>query len=201
MNQWQLSHTLFPLGDIKKSTAREIATAQGFLNAQKPDSQDICFVPDGDYAKVIEAHTGKKSEPGNLIDPEGKIIGQHRGIIHYTIGQRHGLGIASTERLFVCNINAETNTVTIGTIENLKSKGVIVKDFNWISGIAPSDKISCQVKIRYRQQEQPAVARVLEDGQVEIIFSEPQNAVTPGQAAVLYDGDTVLGGGEIVSKL
>jgi len=198
MTQDQLAHTLFPLGGLCKSETRDIADKCGFVNAQKPDSQDICFVPDGDYAKIIELHSGKKYEQGNFIDKDGNVIGTHRGIIHYTIGQRKGLGISASEPLYVCGIDTEKNTVTLGQNGDLFSTALTVGDFNWIAGEAPSEQFKASAKIRYRQKEQPATVYPLDDGSVRIVFDEPQRAITPGQAAVIYEGDTVLGGGTIL---
>ncbi len=198
MTQEQLAHTLFPLGELCKSETREIADRHGFVNAKKPDSQDICFVPDGDYAKIIELHTGKKYESGDFVDKSGNILGTHRGIIRYTIGQRKGLGISASEPLYVCGIDTENNTVTLGENSDLFSTTLTVGDFNWISGEAPSKPFRASAKIRYRQKEQPATVCPIDGGDVKIVFDEPQRAITPGQAAVLYDGEIVLGGGTIL---
>lgn len=198
MTQDQLAHTWFPLGSLNKEKTREIAEESGFINAHKPDSQDICFVPDGDYARIIELHTGKKATPGNFVDKEGNILGTHKGIIHYTIGQRKGLGLSLPEPLYVCEICPENNTVVLGTNQDLFRADVNVKDFNWILGEVPDKSFRCKAKIRYRQPEQWATVVPLKDGTVHIRFDEKQRAVTPGQAAVLYDGDIVLGGGVII---
>lgn len=198
MTQDQLAHTLFPLGSLRKAETRAIAAAQGFVNAEKPDSQDICFVPDGDYAKVIEEYTGKPCPPGRFLSTDGADLGAHKGVIRYTVGQRRGLGISASEPLYVCAIDAQRNQVILGPDEALFSDTATVRDFHWISGEAPTSEIRCRVKIRYRQREQPAVLHPLPDGGAKIVFDAPQRAVTPGQAAVAYDGDTVLGGGEIV---
>ena len=197
MSQDQLAHVQFPLGGLRKSQIRKIASEQGFCNAEKPDSQDICFVPDGDYARIIELHTGKKGAPGAFVDMRGKVIGKHKGIIHYTIGQRRGLGISASEPLYVVSINADDNTVTVGHDSDLFKRHVYVHDFHWISGRPPRGEIRCRAKIRYRSREQDAVAVSRADGTVVIEFDEPQRAVTPGQSAVLYDEDVVLGGGII----
>ena len=197
LSQDQLAHIQFPLGNLKKSQIRQIASEKGFCNAEKPDSQDICFVPDGDYAGIIELHTGKKGIPGNFVDMNGKVIGRHKGIIHYTVGQRRGLGISASEPLYVVEIRPEDNTVVVGHDQDLLSRNVQVEDFHWISGTSPKGEVRCKAKIRYRSREQDAVAYPKEDGTVEIVFDQPQRAVTPGQAAVLYDGDVVLGGGTI----
>ena len=197
MTQEQLRKTQFPLGGLEKSKVRSIAEANGFVNAAKPDSQDICFVPDGDYARVIRLRTGKHYDEGNYVDINGNVLGRHKGIIHYTIGQRKGLGIAFGKPTFVVDIRPETNEVVLGTNDELFGRELNVTDFNWIAGTAPSDSFSCKAKIRYRQEEQPATATILPNGDVHISFDEPQRAITKGQAAVLYDGDTVLGGGVI----
>ena len=198
MTQKQLSRTLFPLGDLAKSETRRIAEAAGFVNADKPDSQDICFVPDGNYAKIIELHMGHPAAPGTFIDPTGKVLGKHAGIIRYTVGQHRGLGIDTPGKRYVCAVNAANNTVTLGEAGDLMRRDAVVNDFNWIAGEAPASSIRCKAKLRYRQVEQPAVVTPRADGSVEILFDEPQRAVTPGQAAVLYDGDVVLGGGTVV---
>ena len=198
LTQEQLAHTLFPLGELIKSETRAIAEASKLTNAQKPDSQDICFVPDGDYAAAIERLTGKTSAPGNFIDTDGNVLGTHRGITHYTIGQHRGVGLALPERRYVCKIDAGSGTVTLGSGTELYSREVLVHDFNWISGEAPSGPIRCSAKIRYRQPEQAANVEPLSENEALIRFDTPQRAVTPGQSAVLYDDDTVLGGGIIV---
>lgn len=197
MTQEQLAHTMFPLGNMRKTEVRAIAEENGFVNADKPDSQDICFVPNGDYASIIELHTGKRSAGGNFVDKQGKILGQHKGIIHYTIGQRKGLGISSTEPLYVCDICPENGNVVLGSNNDLFSREVDVADFNWISGEVPQGELRCKAKIRYRQSEQWATVISTGTDTVHIVFDEPQRAITPGQAAVLYDGDVVLGGGTI----
>ena len=198
LTQEQLKHTMFPLGELTKTEARKIAEEHGFINANKPDSQDICFVPDGDYATVVQKITGQKPEPGDFVDKDGKVLGQHKGIINYTIGQRKGLGIALGHPVFVCEICPENNSVVLGENEDLFSKEVLVRDFNWISGEAPKDPVRCTAKTRYRMKDQPATIYALLDGGAKIIFDEPQRAITRGQSAVAYDGDIVIGGGEII---
>ena len=197
MTQERLSQTLFPLGELRKSEARELARQSDFINADKPDSQDICFVPDGDYAKIIELARGKKAEPGNFIDKDGHILGRHSGIIRYTIGQHRGLGLSLSQKYFVCEIRPEDNTVVLGASEDLFHRGVKVRDMHWIAGEAPGESFRCKAKLRYRHPEQPVSVMVLENGEIRLLFDEPQRAPTPGQYAVLYDGDIVLGGGVI----
>ena len=197
MTQEQLAHTMFPLGNMRNTDVRAIAEQNGFINADKPDSQDICFVPNGDYASIIELQTGKKPVCGNFVDKQGNIIGKHNGVIHYTIGQRKGLGISSSEPLYVCRICPENNNIVLGKNEDLFSKESDVTGFNWISGTAPKSEFRCKAKIRYRQAEQWATVMPNGKTSVHIVFDEPQRSITPGQAAVLYDGDTVIGGGTI----
>lgn len=198
MTQELLGSTMFPLGNMRKTEVRVMAEESGFVNADKPDSQDICFVPNGDYASIVELHTGKRSDEGNFVDRQGKILGQHKGVIHYTIGQRKGLGISSTEPLYVCDICPENGNVVLGSNNDLFSREADVADFNWISGEVPQGEFRCKAKIRYRQVEQWATVIPTGANTVHIVFDEPQRAITPGQAAVLYDGDIVLGGGTIL---
>ena len=197
MTQDQLVHTMFPLGSMQKTEVRAIAKESGFVNADKPDSQDICFVPNGDYASVIELQTGKESAEGNFVDKQGNNLGRHKGVIHYTIGQRKGLGVSSTEPLYVCNICPKDGNVVLGSNDDLFSREADVSDFNWISGEVPGSEFRCKAKIRYRQPEQWVTVIPTGADTVHIVFDEPQRAITPGQAAVFYDGDTVLGGGTI----
>ena len=199
MTQQQLAHTKFPLGSLRKTEVRKLAREKGFINSDKPDSQDICFVPGGDYAAVIQAHSAVPIPTGDFVDKQGNVLGRHKGIIRYTVGQRRGLGISSCRRLYVCSVNLQNNTVVLGPDDDLYSREAELHDFNWISGKVPDAAFRCKAKIRYRHKEQPAYALALDDSKVRIIFDEPQRAITPGQVAVLYDGDIVLGGGTIVS--
>lgn len=198
MTQEELAHTKFPLGELKKTETRKLAEDNDLINANKPDSQDICFVPDGDYVAALKRFTGKEYEPGDFVDKEGNVLGKHKGIVAYTIGQRKGLDISSTKPLFVCKLDTEKNQVILGDNEDLFSKDVEVGNVNWISGEAPTEPVACSVKLRYRMKEQPAMAYPQADGTVHIEFEEPQRAKTPGQSAVFYDGDVVLGGGIII---
>ena len=198
MTQEQLSSTLFPLGELSKDEVRKIAKEQGFNNADKEESQDICFVPDGNYAKFIEEYSGISCEEGNFVDIAGKVLGRHRGIIRYTIGQRRGLAVSLNRPMYVHSINIKDNTVVLCEDEDLFSRNLYVRDFNWIACEKPEGEIRCKVKIRYNQSEQWAIASVRQDDTVHICFDEPQRAITSGQAAVLYSEDTVLGGGTIV---
>lgn len=194
----QLGRTLFPLGSLTKAEARTVAEQNGFVNSHKPDSQDICFAPDGDYAAVIERRSGRKSPPGDFIDEHGNVLGRHKGVIHYTIGQRKGLGIASSAPLFVTKIDPENNTVTLTHGEGLFTDTLIVRDINLSAVDDIYEPIRAEVKIRYRHPAQPATVTQTGEDEIRIRFDTPQRAVTKGQAAVIYLGDTVLGGGTIV---
>ena len=200
LTQEQLAHTRFPLGGLHKTEAREIAEAHGFCNAHKHDSQDICFVPDGDYAKVIESRTGKTPEPGPFLDLNGNVVGTHRGIIHYTVGQRRGLRMPSDGKIYVVKILPERNAVVVGPNEALFTRECLVPGMHWISGEAPALPFRCSAKTRYRQPEQPCTVYPAGEAGVRLVFDEPLRAITPGQSAVLYDGDTVLGGGIIARE-
>ena len=198
MTQEQLARTIFPLGNMRKTEVRAIAEESGFANADKPDSQDICFVPNGDYARVIEMHTGKQYPRGNFVDKYGNILGWHNGIIHYTIGQRRGLGVSSSRPLYVCDICTKDGNIVLGSNDDLFSHEMNVANFNWISGVVPHGEFRCKAKIRYRQVEQWATVIPTGEDTIHIIFDEPQRAITPGQAAVLYDDELVVGGGVII---
>ena len=197
MTQAQLARTLFPLGSLHNTETRKLADVSGFVNAEKPDSQDICFVPDGDYAKFIRNYTGKDYPSGVFTDKDGKILGKHKGIIGYTKGQRKGLGISSDFPLYVCDILPDENRIVLGHSEDLFTKEISVRDVNFIAFENPPETFRAKVKIRYRQPETPATVFVTGNTEVKIVFDEPQRAATKGQAAVFYDGDTVLGGGVI----
>lgn len=197
LTQEQFAHISLPLGGLRKTEVREIAEKHGFVNARKHDSQDICFVPDGDYAKFIEQYTGRKSIPGDFVDTEGNILGKHKGIIHYTLGQRRGLGIPAASRLYVCDISPKTNQVVLGNNEDLFHSELTATKVNLISCESLKEPMRLKAKIRYRHPEQEAVAWQTEDGVLHVRFDKPQRAITRGQAVVLYDGDIVVGGGVI----
>ena len=201
MTQKQLSKTLFPLGALTKPQVRKIAEENGFVNAKKPDSQDICFVPDGDYAGFIERFTGKTALHGDFINETGEKLGEHKGVIRYTVGQRKGLGIALGKHAYVIEKNPQNNTVTLGDEDALFYKRVLVKDVNFIPFDELSEGMRVTAKLRYRHKEQPAVISPAENGCVLIEFDEPQRAPSAGQAAVFYDGDIVVGGGTIVKGM
>lgn len=197
MTQYQLEHTLFPVGELTKIQTREIAEQFGLVNAHKPESQDICFVPDGDYASFIERDTGRSFPEGDFVDMDGNVLGRHKGIIRYTIGQRKGLGIALGKPAYVVEKDVARNRVVLGNNEDLFTDTAAAENFNWISGQAPDAPIRVRARVRYNQKEQPAVLYPESGGRVRAVFDQPQRAVTPGQALVCYDGDIVLGGGEI----
>ena len=203
MTQEELAHTRFPLGEYAdKEQVRALAQEYGLVNAKKHDSQDICFVPDGDYAGFIERYTGKTYLAGDFIGPGGNVLGRHRGIIRYTIGQRKGLGLALPAPLYVKEKDLKNNRVILSPEKDLYSVGLIAGDFNWVSVSTPAPGCVLHVtaKPRYRAKEATAQARVLEDGRVAVTFEEPQRAITSGQAIVLYDGDLVVGGGIITDE-
>lgn len=197
LTQEQLSHTLFPLGELEKTQVRELAESAGLVNSNKPDSQDICFVPDGDYASFIKRFTGCEMPCGSFVDMDGKVLGKHKGIINYTIGQRKGLGIALGHPAYVVRKDMDENTVTLGLESDLYTKSLIADDFNLISVQKLDAPMRVTAKTRYSQKEQPAVVSYLGNGEYKVEFDEPQRAVTSGQAVVLYDGDIVVGGGTI----
>ena len=197
LTQAQLAAVRFPLGELTKAEVRAAAEENGFVNASKPDSQDICFAPDGDYAAVIARLTGREPLPGDFVDGEGRVLGRHRGIEHYTVGQRRGLGLSFSRPMYVTAVRPEDGTVVLGPGEALFRRRVYADDFHWIPGEAPDGPVRGKAKIRYRHAEAPVTAYPLEGNGVLLEFDEPQRAPTPGQAAVLYDGDEVLGGGVI----
>ena len=201
LTQDQLAHTQFPLGELTKEQARTIAREQGFLNARKKDSQDICFVPDGDYVAFMEHYTGKTYAPGDFLDQQGHIVGRHRGAVCYTLGQRKGLGLAMGAPVYVCGKDMAANTVTVGPNESLFATTLLAKDFNWIPFPALTEPMEVTARARYNQKEQPATVYPEENGLVKVVFHQPQRAMTPGQAVVLYDGDVVVGGGTITEIL
>ena len=201
LDQHQLSHIRFPLGELTKAEARAIAEAQGFINARKRDSQDICFVPDGDYMAFLERHTGKTYPQGNFLDQSGKVVGTHRGAVAYTLGQRKGLGLAMGAPVYVCGKDMEANTVTVGPNEALFHRSLRADNWNWMPFPALTAPLRVMAKARSRMTEQPATVYPEENGFARVEFDEPQRAITPGQAVVLYDGDTVIGGGVITEVL
>jgi len=197
LTQKHLERLLLPLGELRKSETREIALEQGFINAKKKDSQDICFVPNGDYAEFIREYAGAGCPPGKIVDKDGNILGEHKGIVNYTIGQRKRLCLFNNQPLYVCDINAQNNTVTVGEEKFLFAKTLIANDINLIAVDKITDSLKVKAKIRYKHAEQSAVVRQTGEDELIIEFDAPQRAVTKGQAVALYDGDAVIGGGTI----
>ncbi|MCD8341528.1 MAG: tRNA 2-thiouridine(34) synthase MnmA [Clostridiales bacterium] len=197
LTQAHLAHTLMPLGGLTKAGVRQLAERYGFRNAEKRDSQDICFVPDGDYGAFIERFTGQPCPPGDFVDRDGNVLGRHRGHIRYTLGQRKGLEIALGQRAYVTAKDPERNTVTLGGNEELFSSGLKARELNLIACDRLDTPTRCTVKIRHSQQEAPATAVQTGEHTLEVRFDQPQRAVTAGQAVVLYSGEVVLGGATI----
>lgn len=197
MTQNQLAHTKFPLGGMCKTDVREIAEKHGLVNAKKHDSQDICFVQNGSYADFIEQYTDRHYPEGDFIDKHGNILGRHKGIIRYTIGQRKGLGLSLKEPMYVIKVNPDDNTVMLGTDSDLFSTTLTADNINLISMDKISEPLRVKAKVRYRHQEQWATVTQTAPDTILVVFDEPQRAITKGQAVVLYDGDIVVGGGTI----
>lgn len=218
LTQEQLARTCFPLGSLSKDEVRAIAGAQGFVTAQKKESQDICFIPDGDYAGFIREYSGREYPSGDFVDEAGNIMGEHKGIINYTIGQRKGLGLALKKPAYVLELDTDNNRVVLGDNETLFKRELTAHDFNWLSMAPPEGEFRASARIRYRHKEAMAtIIPIIDETEksaagtagaanikagsacprVKIIFDEPQRAITRGQSVVLYDGDYVLGGGII----
>ena len=198
LSQKQLASTIFPLGELAKTEVREIAEENGFVNADKKDSQDICFIKDGKYAKFIEEYTKKTYPEGNFVDSSGNVIGTHSGIIRYTIGQRKGLGQTFGEPMYVIDIRPKNNEVVLGRNDELFSDTFYIRDINMVSVKELNVPMKVKAKVRYNQKEQPATAVHTGKDEIMVVFEQPQRAITKGQAAVLYDRDIVVGGGIIV---
>jgi len=202
LTQEQLARTLFPLGELTKPAVREIAREQGLALAEKPDSQEICFIPGGDYALFIEAYLAEQGEKlpdsaGDLVTVDGHVLAHHEGIHNFTVGQRKGLGVASPNPLYVLQIDAASHQVTVGSDEELLTTTLRAGDVNWISIAALTDSMRVKAKIRHRHEPAWATIRMINAEEVEAVFEEPQRAITPGQSVVFYDGDVVVGGGWI----
>ena len=201
LSQEQLARIMMPVGEYTKDEIRNIARDMGIDVADKPDSQEICFIPDNDYAGFIGRYTGKECEPGNFVDTEGKILGRHKGIIHYTVGQRKGLNLSLGRPAFVVELRPETNEVVIGTNEDVFSDTLYAGDINYMGlGELPPEGITAIGKIRYAHAGAPCRVVPVGDDRIKVVFDEPQRAITPGQAVVLYDGDKVLLGGTILRQ-
>ena len=201
LNQYQLAHIQFPLGGLTKTQVRAIAQEQGFVNARKHDSQDICFVPDGDYVAFLEAYTGHRYEGGDFLSLDGQVVGRHRGAVAYTLGQRKGLGLAMGTPVYICGKDMAANTVTVGPNQALFSQALEAADWNWYPFETLTTPLEVTAKTRHSQLETPATVYPGENGTARVEFHTPQRAVTPGQAVVLYQGDLVLGGGTITRAL
>jgi tRNA-uridine 2-sulfurtransferase len=197
LTQEQLAHSMFPLGSLVKTNVRELARERGLPVASKPDSQEICFVPNDDYAAVIDARAPGAAAPGPIVDMSGQQVGRHEGIHHFTVGQRKGLGIASAAPLYVVRLDAAARTVVVGPRAELEHRAFVVSGVNWIAGVAPDRVVRAGVQIRYRHPAASASIEALADRHARVTFDAPQPAITPGQAAVFYDGNEVLGGGWI----
>jgi len=197
LTQTQLARAVFPIGDLDKVEVRAEARRLGLNVADKPDSQEICFVPDGDYASFVARQAPAVARQGAIVDQRGDVLGSHGGVHRFTVGQRKGLGLSSSAPLYVLKIEAESGQVTVGSRDALDHSTLSASGVNWISIGAPSDWARVAGQIRHRHRPAPARVRAIGDGRAECIFDEPQSAITPGQAVVFYDGDTVVGGGWI----
>ena len=194
LEQKELQHLLMPVGNLRKTEVRKLAAELGLPTANRRESQDICFIPDNDYRAFISRQIPLK--PGDIIDTKGKVLGKHRGLALYTVGQHQGLGLTSSERLYVLKLDASSNRLVVGTKDELSGNRLYASNLSWVSGEAPSESINITTKIRYKSPE-VAAQLTLRDGMAEVLFREPQRAITPGQAVVFYQGEMVLGGGII----
>ncbi len=201
LTQKELSHLLLPLGGMSKEEVRRLAEENGFVNARKRDSQDICFVPDGDYAGFIQRHTGKTFAAGPFVGTHGEVYGEHKGIVRYTVGQRKGLGLSFPQPMYVKEVDPAENKVVLSTHGELFSRELAAEDINLISVEKINRPMRVKAKVRYRQPEQPATVTQTGPDRLRVVFDEPQRAITRGQALVLYDGDAVVGGGKITEAL
>lgn len=196
LTQSQLEKALFPLGTLTKDKVRELAQEFNLPVADRPESREICFIPDNNYPRFVREHLKSELKTGQIVDKQGKVLGQHHGIIDYTIGQRKGLGISSTEPLYVVDIDANNNTVVVGSKEDVYASEFVVTELNWITLDHLTEPLTLKVKIRYLHPEAEATITPIEES-VTVKFTVPQMAITPGQSVVFYDGDTVVGGGTI----
>ncbi len=197
LGQHQLAHLLLPVGEYDKPSIRRSARQAGLINADKSDSQDICFVPDGDYTRFLQEYGGVKMIPGDFVDRAGHVLGRHKGLPCYTTGQRKGLGVSAGKHVYVLRKNAQDNTILLGDNEELFTSVLTADRVNWISGDTPASPLRVTAKTRYSQTEAAATVHPLPDGRIRVEFDVPQRAITAGQAVVLYDGEQVLGGGTI----
>ena len=196
LSQYQLAHLLLPVGEFDKAEIREYARAAGLTNADKADSQDICFIPDGDYTRFLREN-GAELVEGDFVDGDGRVLGRHKGLPCYTLGQRKGLGVSAGKHVYVLGKNGADNTILLGDEAELFTTTLTACRVNWIAGKAPETPFRCTAKTRYSQTEAAATAEALEGGRLRLQFDAPQRAITAGQAVVLYDGEVCLGGGTI----
>ena len=197
LSQPQLAAAQFPVGDLAKAEVRRLARERGLPVAEKPESQEICFVPDGDYAAFVERRAGPGDRSGPIVDEGGRELGRHAGVHRFTVGQRRGLGLSASRPLYVLALQPGSNTVVVGEPQALAGQRLVARDVNWLSVPEPRQEIRACVRIRYRHAEAAALVRPLPGGRAEVVFDEDQRAITPGQAAVFYDGELCLGGGWI----
>jgi len=200
MTQDQLSHTLFPVGLFTKSEIRKKAREWDLPVAERPESQEICFIPDKNYVEFLKVRKPEAFRPGPIINMEGEVLGHHDGIIHFTVGQRRGLGIAAPHPLYVLEINTSTNEIVVGLNEDLYKKDLVAEQVNWISGDMLISPVPARARIRYKHKEAAALLVPLDSEKIRVEFERPQRAITPGQAVVFYEGDVVLGGGIIITS-
>jgi len=200
LRQEQLGSSLFPIGNLTKDIVRQIAREMGLPVADRPESQEICFIPDNNHAAFLKNYAPVPVESGPVIDRQGKVLGQHLGIMFYTIGQRKGLGIAAARPLYVTAIERERNAIVVGSKEQTYADELVADDLNWISGLRPEQPINVKARVRYRHPEAEAIVSPTDETNVYVKFAEPQMAITPGQAVVFYDGDIVIGGGTIIRQ-
>jgi len=198
LGQQQLSHAMFPVGEFTKPEIRELARKYNLPTAERPDSQDLCFIPDKNYHRFLGDHAPGLAQPGPIVDRQGQVLGQHQGLPFYTIGQRKGIGVAAAHPLYVLGTDPSRNALIVGAVEELGQSTMRVGRVNWTSIAAPTEPFECGIKIRYKATERRATVTPLATDRVGVTFVEPARDVTPGQAAVFYEGDTVLGGGIIL---
>jgi tRNA-specific 2-thiouridylase len=197
LTQAQLAHVLFPLGDLTKPQVRELARRCGLPVAEKTESQDICFLASKDYRPFVAAHSAVPVRAGPIYDQAGRVIGEHGGLAYYTVGQRHGLGLATGMPVYVTEIDAARNAIVVGPVEALVRHSLTVSNVNYVAGAPPETPFRCHVRLRYKAAEWPATVTSLPDNRASVSLDEPQRPVSPGQAAVFYDGDEALGCGVI----
>ncbi|WP_129671939.1 tRNA 2-thiouridine(34) synthase MnmA [Candidatus Chloroploca sp. Khr17] len=201
LGQRDLAHLFFPLGELTKTEVRAMATARGLASADRPESQDICFVPNGDYRNLLRDEVPERLTPGPIVDLMGREIGQHQGLPLYTIGQRRGLGLGGGQLLYVVELDVARNALVVGPPEAILRDRFLVDRLNFVTDVPPTSPFTCQVQVRAHADPAPAEVELLDDGRMEVHLQAPLKAITPGQAAVCYDGNRVIGGGRIVRAL